>query len=133
MNDLKDLVPKDSLDSSHIHELEKLTDEEITQITPELFSLIVHTDWPITEHVLTVLSFHQKALVPFIKNDLEEEADSKLKYVIIATLLPFFEIDSLEPLLPSLSRIIKKPSLLEHAFENDYAASMLLAEDGIKI
>ncbi|MFA6861716.1 MAG: DUF5071 domain-containing protein [Bacilli bacterium] len=129
--DITDYVPKDSLDSTHINDLDKMSDEEIEPIIPALLAETRHLDWPVTEGVLMVLSKHQKLLTPLVRNLLQPfNEDNEMKYIVLSSLLPFFELSKDNPLLGDIKRIASAPTDGEKDKEADFVAQSLLEADG---
>lgn len=122
-----DLVPKHKSDSSHIKDLERLSDDEIRPVLFPLLEWIQDINWPVAADVLPILAKHSKDVVPLIIEVLSpEEKDDIWKFWIIKELLPLFPYSELTGIIPCLERIVSEPAKGEIAEEVNIQADIFL-------
>lgn len=120
MQSIRDFIPKDKFDNSHIEDMKVLSDDEIMPILLQLLEWIQDMNWPVAREILPVLAMHQEGIVPLILNILSlQETDDMWKYFIINSLLPLMTEKNLITILPSVQRIAFKPTKSEHDEEVD--------------
>ena len=111
MKNIQELVPKDKFDTSSIHELRNLTEEEIRPILPELIEWLADFNWPVASEVAKVVALFPNSVIGELKKQFAPEADDDiLKYWILVRLIPLFEKDKQLLLLPTLHRIAENPT-----------------------
>ncbi len=104
-------MPKDKFDTSSIHELRNLTEEEIRPILPELIEWLADFNWPVAPEVAKALALFPDSVIGELKKQLTPEADDDiLKYWILVGMIRLFEKEKQLLFLPELQRIVENPT-----------------------
>jgi hypothetical protein len=105
-NNIRELIPRNKSDDSHIVDLMTIKETDVYPILPDLLEWIADVNWPVASAVLKVLARFPNSVIPLIQTALDILAkDDILKYNIIVHLLPLFSIEKQHTLYYDVKRI----------------------------
>jgi hypothetical protein len=108
---VRELIPKDKFDVSHITDLMEINETDIQPILPDLLQWIEDINWPVASDMVRVLARFPDSVTPLLHTLLDISAkDTIAKYWIIVCLIPLFPIEKQRLLLDDVKRICNNPS-----------------------
>lgn len=127
IEELKELIPKHSLDNYHIEDLMELSDDELLLISNDLLKWLRNMHFAVAKEVAIVFSTRHNAIKNILKSHLDNlELDTIWKYNIIAYVIGEFNNEDINYYNISLTRITDKPTKAELYSEvNDIAKTVL--------
>ena len=105
---IKDFIPKDKSDFSHIDKLYELTNNEIKTIIYELLEWLQDYNWPVAQKLVPVLKERENLVFPYISTILNGN-DNMWKYWIMELLIPNFTKEHKEELKNDLLKLANLP------------------------